>query len=242
MPAVVFVAYRLPLARISAHLEWNAALYAATPDLRIFVVTDWRDDLAFSHIDKLIYPRDLPIFSLSRTKNYGIRKALDSGCDPVLATDADIAWTPDAWAECLGVTQNQAVGPMYFMVDSFAARHEMSRNRVMADLAIGTVAMRSSGWLKVCGYNERLEGYGCDDGDLWRRIGGAGIQQYRATGVYHIAHQSGAIQQEKHTQGDKSRGTRADHWGRDDGFNPDRLRENSRITQRPWASAEWGRP
>ena len=238
--AVVFVAYRLPEERIRAHLEWNAGIFGAPPELKIYIVTD--RTLSFpAGVNCLVYPRAMPVFSLARTKNYGIRQALDAGAEIIVATDADMAWTGDAWAECRAVGERQCVAPIYHMVDSFSLRHAFTPNRVVADLAIGTVAMRASGWRKVCGYNERLEGYGADDGDLWRRIGAAGIRQYRGAAIYHIAHQSGAVQQEAHTAGDKSRGTRADHWGRGDGFNPDQLQNNIRRARQPWQNPDWGK-
>lgn len=240
MNAVVFVAYRLPEARIADHLGWNAGIYGAAATTKIYIVTDRH--LALSSAECLVYPQPMPIFSLARTKNYGIRQALDHGAEMVVATDADMVWTPDAWAECQAVGEGQAVGPVYHMVDSHAERHALTPNRVMAELAIGTVAMRATGWHKVCGYNERLAGYGADDGDLWRRIGAVGIRQYRGAAIYHIAHQGAAIQQEAHTAGDKSRGVRSDHWGRGDGFNPDQLQHNIRLSRQGWSNPEWGRP
>lgn len=243
-PAVVFVHYKMPLPRLVAHLEWNREAYDFI-GARIFVVVDPAAtviDLP-PGVEVLAYPRPMEIFSLTCTANFGIRTAIDAGCDPIIKTDADMVWPIDALRECAASGEGEAVGPPYQMVDSFEARHSW-KNRLPADLAIGTISMRASGWLRVCGYDERLRGYGCDDGDIWARIGKAGIARNRGMGIYHIAHQAGAVQQEQHTVGDKSAGVRSDHWGRGEGQNPLRLRENGALLRKslPWSFAEWGRP
>jgi hypothetical protein len=246
--AVVFVHYRLPESRLRDHLRWNAAAYQSAGVGVVVVVepasvdrlqgADWWPAWA----QAIPYRRPMDVFSLSRTKNLGIRAAIDRGDETVVATDADIVFPADALTECLSVGDRQAVAPVYHMVSSHEERHLMS-GRVITEAAIGTVAMRVDGWLSVCGYHEELEGYGCDDGDLWRRIGLAGIAQLRGIGCYHIAHEAGTIQQEAHMPGDKTGGVRKDHWGRGDGFNPNRLRENRRISQLSrWRNQQWGRP
>lgn len=240
MRAVVFVHYRLPLPRLVDHFRWNADAYI-DQEAEVYVVTD-RDIPAPPWVNILPYPKPLAVFSLTKTANYGIRKALDDGAEVVCKTDADIVFPVDSLAECFAVGEKEAAAPMYEMVDSWEERHT-SKNRLQADQAIGTVAMRARGWMDVSGYHEELEGYGCDDGDLWQRIGASGIARRRSLGVYHIAHQAGTTQQEAHTPGDKARGTRSDHWGRAEGLNPNRLRENRRIAGLSrWRSEAWGRP
>lgn len=251
-PALVFVHYRLPEQRLIDHFEWNADLYRAA-DARVFVVCD--PETAALSVPPCLqppasslkpvllpYPGPMPIFSLAKTKNFGIRAAIDAGHDPIIATDADIAFPPDAMAELLQVEEGQAVAPVYQMVHTYQTRHRMT-GRIQADLAIGTISMRASGWLAVHGYNELMEGYGCDDGEIWARMGNAKIERFRGLGCYHIAHVAGSVQQEAHTAGDKSHGVREDHWNRENGFNPRRFRENRKAARRvPWRCAEWGRP
>jgi len=244
-PALVFVHYRIPEQRLIDHFAWNAEVYRAA-GLIAYVVTDRPFPTCglrtIDYAQALVYPKPLEVFSLARTKNYGIRAAIDAGHDPIIATDADIAFPPDAMAELLQVEEGQAVAPVYQMVHTYQTRHRLT-GRIQADLAIGTISMRASGWLAVHGYNELMEGYGCDDGEIWARMGQAKIERFRGLGVYHIAHVAGTIQQEAHTAGDKSHGVREDHWNRENGFNPRRFRENRKAARRvPWRCAEWGRP
>ena len=237
-PAVVFVHYRLPWRRMVEHLEWNAAVYQAA-GVKVFVVTAEAPPALPSWAEALIFPRHLATFSLTRTCNFGIRHAIDAGFGPIVKTDSDMVFPADTLAECCAVGAGEAVAPCYQMVNSYQERHTW-RNRLEAPLALGTISMGAPGWEKVCGYDERLEGYGCDDGDIWARIGAAGLRRVRGLGIYHIAHVAGVVQQEAHCVGDKAKGVRTDHHNRD-GINPNRLRENRAILRRgAWKSADWG--
>jgi hypothetical protein len=104
--------------------------------------------------------------------------------------------------------------------------------------------MVGADWDKTCGYNENLVGYGCDDGDMWHRIGLAGIKRWRGLGCYHIAHRANTPQKEKHCikSGDNRRYVRTDHHGRNNGINPNRMRENTEIIRKGvWADKDWGK-
>jgi hypothetical protein len=224
--------------RLKEFIGWNEGL-----GIKTYAVVD--KCLQFEHplLECLVYPKDLPIFSLSKTCNYGIRRCLEEygPGEVIVKTDADICFPYDTAMEMNKVQGGQAYSPPYHMVNSYEDRHSLTRNRLVADLAIGTVVMTGQDWDKVCGYNENLVGYGCDDGDIWHRIGLKGIARHRGLGCYHIAHRAGTPQQEKHCGG-RGRMARTDHHGRANGVNPLRLRENQEILRRskPWEDRTWG--
>jgi hypothetical protein len=243
MPAVVLPYWKMPPARLVQFCQWNEGVFREG-NWEVFVVTEpghaGVPTLPYP-CTMLAYPRDHKIFSLTRTCNYGIKTAMKRGHALVMKTDADIVFPQETMREIESVKDGQAYSPPYHMVDSFEDRHAFTDTRLVADLAIGTVVMTAEGWNKTCGYNEHMMGYGCDDGDMWHRIGLAGIKRYRGLGVYHIAHLKGSVQQEQHVEGDKSRGVRTDHHGREAGINPNKLRENTKIAKRAvWNWPQWG--
>jgi len=51
--------------------------------------------------------------------------------------------------------------------------------------------MTGANWKRLCGYDERMEGFGREDGDLVTRARLAGLDVRRAPGrVWHIGHES----------------------------------------------------
>jgi hypothetical protein len=233
-PAVVFVSYGpVPEERLRDHFRWNDAVYRAH-GVRVYVVSDvprpWLPDYA----EALVYPRRMPIFNLAKTKNYGIRTAIErDGCSTVIATDVDIAFPSDVFADLVAVGVRSAAVPIYRMASSYETRDV---EWVDAPKATGTVAMDALDWWRVH-YHEGCEGYGCDDGILLAGIHADGIAVVRDGHVDHIAHVAGTPQREF------DRATpRTDHWGRASGFNPENFRRNRRFhkPQNAYVDPEWG--
>lgn len=226
---VVFVSYRVPEYRLQNHFRWNALFYDQ-PGVCVFVVTDREYELP-DYAECVIFPESrLPIhkgqriFALTRTKNAGVRAAIEAGCDPIICSDLDICFEREAWRAAVAVTDENAAVPLYRMSES-AHYDTRAEAFVEAPLAEGTVTMSAANW-KRCHFNERQKGYGGDDGTLIRTIADADppIHIERGGYVYHMAHRHGANQTE--FEG------RADHWNRDNGFNPENFKRNARFGQR----------
>jgi GT2 family glycosyltransferase len=95
--------------------------------------------------------------------------------------------------------------------------------------------MAAADWERMRGYDERMLGYGVEDGDLVLRALKAGIAISRgSTIVYHIAHDEGSPQIKR---------ARGDWWNRAS-INPDRHDHNHLIrAQSIWTGGpegEWG--
>lgn len=214
MLAIVFVHYDLPAKRLVDHYEWN---YDAYHELAAFVVLDENGDVnqMAGYTVRLRYPNEMSTFSLSVTKNYGIRAAIAEGFDQIVATDADIAWTPEAIESCKNVGPKEAIVPVYRMAQTFETRHEVSHPDHGCG---GTICMTAENWKRTM-YDERYVGYGGEDGRLRRDIGALGISERRETDVFHIAHDPTAEQVNVPGSG------RADCWNRDT-INPDNWAAN----------------
>lgn len=172
------------------------------------------------------YPKPMPIFSLSKTKNFGLRLALELGCDPIAVTDVDFAWTPEAFHTCRNVQPGRAIVPYVRMVRTYDTREQDALDPKSLDKGMtSTVGMRAADWRRVC-YDETYVGYGGEDGKLVRDIQLLGIQVDRSPIMHHIAHDPSASQVNIPGHG------RADCWGRDTGFNPDNFALNRNLIDR----------
>lgn len=228
--AIVFVSYRIPTARLHDHFRWNGRIYEAYGDqLRVYVVSDVEHELA-DYAETVVFPESaLPVmggqvrFSLCKTKNAGIAKAIQDGTNVIVSTDVDVAfdWGSLALTSAIGrvPADSAAVVPVYRMAPSY---EERTAGRLDHGCT-GTVGMTANNWRRIK-YDERCIGYGADDGILLRDIELAGLKVIRDCEVAHIAH----------VQGDGSRtpGSGSDTcWGRADGFNFDNFHRNRQLHQ-----------
>lgn len=229
--AVTFTHYRLPASRLADHFRWNDAHYRAS-GTRVFVVTD-REYPVPEYATCLVYPDPMPVFSLAKTSNYGIRYALDAGYGVIVKTDVDLCYTSDSWRALREVDDGSAVVPVYLMAASYAAREI---DFVPAPLATGTVSMTAAGWRRAR-YDERCEGYGSDDAIVVEAIRRQGIDIDRAecARIYHIAHEENTPQKEF-----DRKNPRVDHWGRADGFNPENFAHNRKFKGQIYDAPGWG--
>ena len=223
--AVVFVSYlKVPRERLQDHFVWNHEAYAQFGNrLRVYVVTDTPHDVP-PYAECVLYPMEaLPLvggrrrFSPAKTRNAGLRKAIEDGADVLVCTDVDIAFTPQTLALMSTVPDDFAGIPLCRMAPSFEDRHGGHIDHGCT----GTVAMTAANWRRLP-YDERCVGYGQDDGLLFWDIERAGITVMRDHEVSHIAHVEGDVHR---TPGSGA----ATCWGREDGFNFENSRSNWRL-------------
>lgn len=227
---VVLVSWQIPEQRLQAHFRWNALLYGET-GATVFVVTDREYDLP-RYAKCVVFPEDrLPrhrskrVFSLTRTKNAGIKAAIQAGCDPIICTDVDVAFEPDAWERGLAVSTADvptAFNPVCRM--SWSSNWDKRLNKyTTAEGATGIIVMTAADWGRVS-FCEKQWGYGGDDGAVVKRILAVGIRIDRGGLVYHMAHKNGTPQKEF-----DATNPRTDHWNRGNGLNPENFGHNNRF-------------
>ena len=125
------------------------------------------------------------LFSITRAANAGIRAAIKAGHDPVIKTDIDCVLPPvEAWAGAASGGRGAAF--RYWEIktatDTSAAK--------MCSRRCGTIVMTASDWQRAGYYNEDMDGYGFDDGDMIDRARKAGIRidLLRSPRVFHVSH------------------------------------------------------
>jgi len=222
--AVVIVSYRIAENRLADFFEWNDATFRAD-DVLVYVVTDREYDVP-DYAQCVIFPESKlpkengkPIFSLSKTKNRGLRTAVEDGADIVVCSDIDIWFPPYVWQRIRETPAGHAFIPVYLMAKTWENR----RNDSHQDFgATGTIIMRADHWRQIH-YDPRYFGYGAEDGKILADIKQAGLQIDRHLPVYHIAHERGTDQH-------NFKG-RTDYHNKD--FNPLRFKENMVFANSP---------
>ena len=225
--AVVITHYRMPKRRLDEFIDWNGKLFEAN-GIRLLVVSDVQRKGLPHWCRVAVYPSELPVFNLSKTSNYGIRLI---GGGIICKADPDNAFSQEVIDAMLLTTPESGVCPRFFMAESFAA---MEQCKATWDASKGCLCLHWQHWQKICGYDERCEGYGIEDGDCFQRarvIPGHSVSRLKIP-FWHIAH----------TNQRQGRGnSRPDCWGRADGFNPRNHRQNcNAMREGPWKSEDWG--
>lgn len=223
---VAFGHFDMPAQRLADHFAWNEAIYRDF-SARVFVVVDKPYPVP-DYAECVLFPWSrLPlvdgrtVFATTRTRNAGVRAALDAGCDPIIVTDSCMCFERGSWETMVAVgsrPRRSAVIP-YCRMSYFNDRNRRAERFEFAPLATGTVSMTAADWQGIR-YNEKQYGYGCDDGRLEIYLTAAGIKIRREGIIYHMAHVEGAEQGELDG--------RTDHWNRASGFNPDNIEHNRR--------------
>ncbi len=236
--AVVFVAYGcVPTSRVDDHFAWNKPMYR-DPLTRVYMVTATMHDLPTSVMQCIFPSALLPIlngervFSLSKTKNFGIQCALNDGADVIISTDVDIAFSPAAWEIMCEVEHGQAIAPVYHRCQNFANRHN-EKPRPPDYGMTGTTAMVAAHWRQVQ-YDETYKAYGGEDGRLLNDIRKVRpkIQLTPPTRKFPIAPVVWHVDHTLATVDNVPGAGRPDCWGRAEGFNPDNFEANRKLHTR----------
>lgn len=227
---VVLVAYQDPegdlglVERLYDHFTWNDAIYRSS-GAQVYVVTDRQYNLP-EYAICLVYPQEsLPtvdgksIFSLTKTRNHGIRYARMDGRTLIICTDVDVVFNEDVWERAMKVTDYSSAIPKYLMSANYPDR---TNDYLEATNATGTVTLTAATW-KYIKYDEQCSGYGCDDGIILADIFASHLALDRDGIVHHIAHELNTPQQEF--------AGRHDHRARTSGFNPDNFENNAKVYQ-----------
>lgn len=220
--AVVAVHYRVPESRLREFFSWNDAAFRAA-GARVIIVSDVPRDGLPEYAETVVFPVPLKMFSISRTANFGIRRAIDQGAGVVLKTDIDCVL--DTLHALVTAVDGEAAWSPYRMVADLEDRGKVWNS------ARGTVCLTAGDWQRLNGYDERMSGYGVDDGDLRSRARHAGIRWRRCEPLRHVSGTG-----EKFT----TSGNRRDRWNYD-ATNPLNHAANRAATKTPWTRAEWGK-
>ena len=160
----------------------DAQLYLVTDEPQMLVLPEWVVTVKYQ-------PAAGELYSPARVSNRGIRAACEAGFARILKTDIDCILAGRLVGQCRALTGDVALAPYYMMAKSVDAADIQAAKAW--EQGCGTLCMTGANWKRLCGYDERMEGFGREDGDLVTRARLAGLDVRRAPGrVWHIGHES----------------------------------------------------
>jgi hypothetical protein len=210
-------------------VNWNRALFEKY-GVTLHIVSDQRWIALPEWVKIHVYPRQLKVYSPAKVSNYGIRQA---GIGIVCKTDIDCVLSEEALKDISKVNPGNGIYFYYLMAKTYETRHINQR----WGSTCGTMALHFDDWNKICGYDERQEGYGIEDGDGVARAR-AVLQIARSVAnVYHISHTGSELWTQTNVC------LRRDLWNRKEGFCPDRHSANREIRDKApkWCNPDWGK-
>jgi hypothetical protein len=227
MITIIACHYRLPEQRLRDFITWNDKLFTEF-GVKLLIVSDVPRDNLPSYCRLEIYPAPLQVYSPAKVSNFGIRSAA-SGI--ICKTDIDCVFSKAALEEIASCRAGKGVYFCYMM----AKRFEELDKAVRWGSTCGTMALHFSDWDKINGYDERLEGYGVEDGDgVARAMKVLALKQSKSA-VWHVSHTGDELWTQTNIC------LRRDLWNRKNGFCPDRHSLNSKIRKSsPWVNPAWG--
>ena len=227
--SVVACHYRLPQKRLHDFIDWNRELFVKY-GVTLHLVSDTQWMALPSWVKCHVFPAPMKIYSPARASNYGIRQA---GLGIVCKTDIDIVFSEDALKDVSRIGPGYGVYFYYLMAKNYETRHI---NRKWGSTC-GTMALHFDDWNKLCGYDERLEGYGVEDGEGVVRAKAICKVDRSNADLFHIAHNGDELWSQTNVC------LRRDLWNRRDGFCPDRhvINREIRDNHPKWKSIDWGK-
>jgi len=228
MISIVACHYRLPEQRLRDFLKWNEKLFVEYTS-QIVIVSDVPRSGLPPYCKMIIYPTPLEVYSPSKVSNFGIRSV---GSGVICKTDIDCVFNRQAMEEIASCKSGKGIYFCYTMAKTYEERDK----GVKWGSTCGTMALHFDDWNKISGYDERLDGYGVEDGDGVARAKKVANVPQSKHAIWHISHTGDELWTQTNIC------LRRDLWNRKDGFCPDRHNLNSQIRRGPvkWINHNWG--
>jgi len=162
---IVACAWKIDDQRIADFISWNREVFEAE-GVDLCIVSDRSLDLEYGRT--AVYPVEQEIFSIPKTVNFGLR-TFATGI--VAKTDIDIIWSRELIQRLHKAVVAGEKGYIGICVDiggpdganNYAKRRKRRRGRGAC------LALHVDDWHAICGYDERIQGWGGDDEDCWKR-------------------------------------------------------------------------
>ena len=196
--SLVVSAYNLDY-KINDFMQWNDKLFSKIKNLEVVVVLDPNSNFQTGNpiYTILKYPKKQTIFSIGKTINFGIRNTQNTPNRIIIKTDIDIVFTNSVLNYVL-YNVNNNIGmvalPAYiernFDINTLENPGYWNRQRKVTDARGACFALTREDWFNLNGYDERIEGWGGDDTEMWFRANKK-LKFMKVTThhpIYHIEH------------------------------------------------------
>lgn len=225
--SVVIAAYRIDQVLVGNFIRWNKTVFEKM-NVHLIVVADREMEFDEEWVEVLVYPEEQEVFSIPKTINYGIRRA---DADIIIKSDVDIYFSEDVLVNveekvCEGsgvVSLCAEASQLKYAIDSGPVGWKQVK--ILPNGRGACFAMSRHDWYLLCGYNERIFGWGADDDDMWERA--AGTIKMELSSEFRLWHI-------KHTIRKSANGK---------SFFPVRTQANRAMSwSEKWSDENWGMP
>lgn len=215
---IVACAWKIGDQRVANFVSWNRGVFESE-NVDLCIVSDRELDLEYGRT--AVYPVEQEIFSIPKTINFGLRTFTEG---IVAKTDIDIIWSKELIQRLREVIVAGETG--YIGICANIGKPEGAKNYEKLTKRLrgrgACFALHIDDWHAICGYDERIQGWGGDDEDCWRRARThvKMVEEWKCP-LYHMRH---AIRAGRETF-------------------PILSKRNMKISgKRNWSNQEWGKP
>jgi hypothetical protein len=170
MKTIVIAAYGMEKSIVCNFAKWNNDVFSEL-GFDIITVSDKNFKVGFNNCRVVKYPAVQKKFSIPKTINYGIRQVSHEGL--VIKSDPDIFFSKAVLKHVVdSVSKGNGMVCHCSNIDSVESAVKDSNwvRRTKRHRGRGACfAMMKSDWESLCGYNEKIWGWGGDDNDMWTR-------------------------------------------------------------------------
>jgi len=189
---IVMAAYGLPRNSIENFMNWNQV---ALQEMGVTVWVGYHEyfiNNPFSNLRVIKYPKKEKIFSIGRTVNYVMRRIDCGEKEIIIKTDPDIVFSKEVLNH---ISKNLTIGSGMVCICANIANPELVEFSTWSNMAKrrggrgACFAMTKADWFKLNGYDERIEGWGGDDDEMFHRASKqVKITQDDEYPLFHVNH------------------------------------------------------
>jgi len=189
---IVMAAYGFPRGALNKFMKWNEDAFSKNN------VTVWVgyheefEDPEFPNMKVLKYPHEEPIFSIGRTVNYVMRRVDCSDNEIIIKTDPDIVFSDLVLKHIADrVKMNKGMVCICANIDEMhlatAPKWSSMTKRMTGKGAC--FVMTKADWFSMHGYDERIEGWGGDDDEMFYRASQRiSMSEDASSPLFHVNH------------------------------------------------------
>ena len=174
---IIACAYKVENQRIDSFLKNNHYAFSKTNNLQVIIVTDINNNYVskYDYCKIIKYPFEQKMFSIGKTINYGIRQTENSPHHIIIKTDIDILFSNSILNHIIRTVDDDY--GLVCLSSSIPSWNNIELNNMSfwkrkpkdPEGKGACFALTRNDWFKLKGYDERLEGWGGDDTEMWQR-------------------------------------------------------------------------
>jgi len=196
--SIVICAYNLTN-KINDFITWNHPIFSKIKNLEVIIIIEPGTEINIyqPYLKIINYPKLQQLFSIGKTINFGIRQTSEGMNRIIIKSDIDIIFTRQVInfvmynvISDMGIVALPAYIERNFNLNQLDDPSYWCRYKKNTEAKGACFALTKNDWFKLNGYDERIEGWGGDDTEIWLRSNKK-LKNMKVTTlhpIYHIEH------------------------------------------------------